>query len=232
MERILSVEDDLELAKIIKLMLESKGYSVVSANSIDDAKREMEKQTFDLVLLDVMLPDGEGTSLCDEIRRFSFCPIIFVSCLSDSETKFKALEIGGDDYITKPIDFEELFVRIQINLRRANQYNLGKTKSDEERFPGMIIKKNIREVWAVDEETGVSQQLNLSPTEFSILMCFVSRQEELLLYDELYKNIWNVDDFGDYRTVMVHVSNLRKKLKDYNIDYIHTVRGAGYIFRV
>lgn len=232
MEKILSVEDDVELSKIIRLMLESKGYNVVSAGSIEEALNEMEKQAFDLILLDVMLPDGEGTMLCDEIRKVSFCPIIFVSCLSDSDTKIKALQLGGDDYITKPIDFEELFIRIQVNLRRANQYNLGKSKSDEEHFPGMIIKKNLREVWAVDEENNFKELLSLSPTEYSLLVIFVSRQEELLLYEDLYKNVWNADDLGDIRTVMVHVSNLRKKLKDYGIDYIHTVRGAGYIFKI
>lgn len=232
MEKILSVEDDAELSKIIKLMLESKGYSVVSAGSIDMAMKEMEKQSFDLILLDVMLPDGEGTMLCDQIRKVSFCPIIFVSCLSDSDTKIKALQLGGDDYITKPIDFEELFIRIQVNLRRANQYNLGKSKSDEEHFPGMIIKKNLREVWVVDEVNNAMEMLGLSPTEYSLLMYFISRQEELLLYEDLYKSIWNADDLGDFRTVMVHVSNLRKKLKDYGIDYIRTVRGAGYIFKI
>ena len=232
MEKILSVEDDEELSKIIKLMLENKGYEVVSAFSIADAVVKMEKQSFDLILLDVMLPDGEGTSLCDEIRKFSFCPIIFVSCLSDSETKIKALELGGDDYVTKPIDFEELFIRIQVNIRRAKQYSIGKSESREERFPGLIIKKNIREVWVSNESDEPVEMLALSPTEYSLLLYFISKPDELLLYEDLYKKIWNAEDFGDFRTVMVHVSNLRKKLKDYNLDYIHTVRGAGYMFRV
>lgn len=232
MEKILSVEDDEELSKIIKLMLESKGYEVVSAFSVKDAVDKMEKQSFDLILLDVMLPDGEGTSLCDEIRKISFCPIIFVSCLSDSDTKIRALELGGDDYITKPIDFDELFTRIQVNIRRAKQYNLGKSESMEESIQGLIIKKNIREVWVSNELGEQIQMIPLSPTEYSLLMLFVDKQEELLLYEDLYKEIWNAEDLGDFRTVMVHVSNLRKKLKDFDLDYIHTVRGAGYIFRV
>lgn len=232
MEKILSVEDDEELSGIIKLMLESKGYEVISANSIAEAVCEMEKQSFDLILLDVMLPDGEGTMLCDDIRKFSFCPIIFVSCLSDSDTKIRALELGGDDYITKPIDFDELFTRIQVNIRRAKQYNVGKLESKEEHLPGLVIKKNKREVWITNESDEPVEMLGLSPTEYSLLLYFVSKKEELLLYEDLYKKIWNLEDVGDFRTVMVHVSNLRKKLKDFRLDYIHTVRGAGYIFRV
>jgi DNA-binding response OmpR family regulator len=232
MERILSVEDDEELARIIKLMLESRGYQVTTASSIALASSEMEKQSFDLILLDMMLPDGEGTDLCNNIRKESFCPIIFVSCLSDSASKIKALQIGGDDYVTKPIDFEELFVRIQANLRRANKYNIGKSVSAEERFPYLLIKKNQREVWITDETGTPTEMLVLSPTEYGLLICFVNRQEELLMYEDLYRSVWNANDFGDYRTVMVHVSNLRKKMKDYGIEYIHTVRGAGYIFRI
>ena len=229
MEKILSVEDDVELSKIIRLMLQNKGYEVVSALSVKEAMEAMDKNSFDLILLDMMLSDGEGTQLCEEIRNKSFCPIIFVSCISDKETKLKALEIGGDDYITKPIDFNDLFMRIQVNIRRANQYNLGKSFSLEEKIGDLIIKKQKHEVWAVAQE---DTMIMLSPLEYGLLMCFIDNQDELLLYSDLYKSVWNADDAGDFRTVMVHVSNLRKKLKDKGIDYIHTVRSAGYIFSV
>lgn len=232
MEKILSVEDDVELAKIIKLMLGSKGYAVTTASTIAEALQELERQSFDLILLDMMLPDGEGTDLCDIIRKVSFCPIIFVSCLGDSETKIKALEIGGDDYVTKPINFEELFVRIQANIRRAKQYNHGKSVSKEEHFPFLLVKKNQKEVWITDEAGIPLELLGLSPTEYNLLMCFLNRQEELLLYEDLYRSVWKAEDLGDHRTVMVHVSNLRKKMKDHGIEYIHTVRGTGYIFRI
>ena len=232
MEKILSVEDDLELAKIIKIMVESKGYYVVSAHSVKEAIQEMEKQSFDLILLDMMLPDGEGTTLCDKIRQKSFCPIIFVSCLSDNGSKLNALNIGGDDYITKPIDFEELLAKIYVNLRRANQYNLGRSESAEERVPGLLIKKNKREVWQLDGENALVEQITLSPTEYDLLLYFIAHQNELQLYEDLFKHIWKVDYCGDVRTVMVHVSNLRKKLKEHNVDYIHTVRGVGYILSI
>lgn len=232
MEKILSVEDDLELSIIIKKMIESKGYQVVSAGSIKDALDELSKRSFDLILLDMMLPDGYGIELCDLIRQKSFCPIIFVSCLSDKDTKVKALLTGGDDYITKPIDFDELFTKIYVNIRRANQYNLGKSSSDEENVPGLVVKKNKREVFKCDEYGNEKDQIILSPTEYDLLLYFMENQDELKLYEDLFKAVWNTECTSDVRTVMVHVSNLRKKLKDYNMDYIHTVRGAGYIFSV
>ena len=232
MEKILSVEDDAELSVIIKKMVESRGYSVVSAYTVESALSELEKQSFDLILLDMMLPDGDGTQLCEMIRKKSYCPIIFVSCLSDNDTKVKALLTGGDDYITKPIDFEELFAKIYVNLRRANQYNLGKSSSSEEHIPGIIIKKNRREVYKCGESGSETELISLSPTEYDLLLYFIKNQDELKLYEDLFKTIWNADYIGDVRTVMVHVSNLRKKLKDYDIDYIHTVRGAGYIFSI
>lgn len=232
MKNILSVEDDVELARIIKIMVESRGYSVTSAHSVEEAMTELDRKSFDLILLDMMLPDGEGLTLCDSIRKKSFCPIIFVSCLSDRESKIKALETGGDDYITKPIDFDELLAKIYVNLRRANQYNLGKSSSSEENLPGLVIKKNRREVWYADENGNPMELFVLSPTEYALLIYFIDNQDELLLYEDLFRRVWNADYTGDVRTVMVHVSNLRKKLKDFGIDYIHTVRGAGYIFSV
>ena len=129
MEYILLVEDDKQLSFITKRMLASKGYGVVTAFSIRQAKFELKKREFDLILLDMMLPDGEGSQMCEEIREYSVCPIIFISCLSDQNTKISALKMGGDDYITKPVNYEELLVRIEVNIRRAKQYSEKKTTS-------------------------------------------------------------------------------------------------------
>lgn len=231
-EWILSVEDDRQMSFILKRILESRGYQVVTAGNIRQALEELEKQSFDLVLLDMMLPDGEGIELCSHIREQSFCPIIFISCLSDRETKIQALETGGDDYITKPVDFDELLTRVQVNIRRAKQYNLGRSPSEEERYPGLLVRKRSHEVWLLDEEQQPLCQLELSPTEYSLLSCFLKRPGELLLYQKLYQEVWGADDLGDVRTVMVHVSNLRKKLGECGRRLIHTVRGAGYLFGI
>lgn len=231
MERILLVEDDKKLSFITKRMLESRAYEVVAAFSLAEARAYLAGQPFDLILLDMMLPDGEGTQLCAEIRQTSVCPIIFVSCLNDSPTKISALQTGGDDYILKPVHYEELITRVQINIRRAKQYNRDSMKADEIRFPALLIQKQKREVWSLAADGTPETKLELSPIEYALLLCLVERRGELVLYRDLYQTVWRAEDYGDFRTVMVHVSNLRKKLGEENKELIHTVRGAGYIFK-
>jgi DNA-binding response OmpR family regulator len=228
--KILLVEDDSNFSFIMKRMIESKEYYVVTADCVEDAVEKMKKESFDLILLDMMLPDGYGTDLCQKIRTASVCPIIFVSCLSDTETKIKALQLGGDDYITKPVDFDELITRIEVNIRRARQYNLGRSLSEEERFGGFLVNKSKHEVWLTNQEEEMTERVDLSPIEYQLLCTMMERPNQLILYQELYQKVWNADDLGDVRTVMVHVSNLRKKLGESGKETIRTVRGAGYIF--
>ena len=230
MEYILLVEDDKQLSFITKRMLESKGYGVATAFSIKQAKAELEKREFDLILLDMMLPDGEGSQMCGEIREYSVCPIIFVSCLSDQDTKISALKMGGDDYVTKPVNYEELLARIEANLRRVKQYSEKKAVLDELYFPGLCVKKKMHEAWMTDEKGELLSKLELSPLEYALLICLIENQGELVLYQDLFKQVWHTEDVSDVRTVMVHVSNLRKKMGDCG-KLIHTVRSAGYIFK-
>ena len=229
-DRILIVEDDENLAFIMKRIIESNDYNVWVAVSVAEALSVMKEQSFDLILLDMMLPDGQGTEVCKEIRKDSFCPILFVSCLGDSDTKVKALEMGGDDYIQKPVDYNELMARIQTNIRRARQYNLGRSASAEEFYPGMVIKRNKHEVWLTDDEKRPVTKVDLSPIEYQLLVCLSEKPGELFLYHEIYQKVWGDDDLGDVRTVMVHVSNLRKKMGECGKELIRTVRSAGYIF--
>ena len=230
MDRILLVEDDKDLSFITKRLLESRGYEVMTAAAIAEAQELLRQHSYDLILLDLMLPDGEGTQLCEEIRQTSVCPIIFVSCLSDNLTKIGALQLGGDDYITKPVDYEELVARIQVNIRRAKQYNLGKTEQDEMYFPGLILHKQKREVWLTNEKNERLEMADLSPIEYALLLCLIEKEGKLVLYQDIFQQVWHTEDFGDVRTLMVHISNLRKKLGDRG-RLIHTVRSAGYIFK-
>lgn len=229
MERILLVEDDRNLSFITKRMLESRGFDVTAALSLAEAREKLQRNRFDLILLDMMLPDGEGTELCAEIRENSVCPIIFVSCLSDNLTKISALQMGGDDYVTKPVNYEELVARVQVNIRRAKLYNL-KTDINELSFRGLVVNKQKHEVWLTDEDGSPAVLADLSPIEYGLLICLIDHEGELMLYQTLYNHVWQSDDFGDVRTVMVHVSNLRKKLGDAG-SLIHTIRSAGYIFK-
>lgn len=165
MEHILLVEDDGQLSFVMKRLLESKGYQVTAAASAAAAKEAMGKERFDLILLDMMLPDGEGTGLCAEIRLSSVCPVIFLSCLSDSDSKIAALRAGGDDYITKPVNFEELAMRIQANIRRAKEYNTGAREAEEISFPGLLLRKKKREAWLMEPDGVSGSLLELSPIE-------------------------------------------------------------------
>lgn len=223
------VEDDRNLSFIMKRLLESRGFSVLTALSVAEAKEILAKNRFDLVLLDMMLPDGEGIELCSYIRQESVCPIIFVSCLNDNMSKITALQMGGDDYITKPVHYEELITRIQANIRRAKQYNLGKSEAEVLQFGALQVKKKKREVW-LTEEGAPETQVELSPIEYALLLCLIEHEGTLVLYEDLYQSVWKAEGMGDVRTVMVHVSNLRKKLGNSGKNLIHTVRGAGYIF--
>ena len=229
MERILLVEDDSNLSFITKRMLENRGFDVTAAMSLAEAREKLKGKNFDLILLDMMLPDGEGTQLCAEIRETSVCPIIFVSCLSDNLTKISALQMGGDDYVTKPVNYEELITRVQVNIRRAKLYNL-KTDASELVFQGLLVNKQKHEVWLTDENGSPTIMADLSPIEYGLLLCLIDHEGELMLYQTLYSHVWQSEDLGDVRTVMVHVSNLRKKLGNAG-SLIHTVRSAGYIFK-
>lgn len=224
------VEDDEQLTFITKRLLESRGYAVVAASTVSVAKEAMERFAFDLILLDMMLPDGTGTELCKEIRRDSTCPIIFLSCLSDNISKISALRMGGDDYITKPVNFEEMLVRIQVNIRRVKEYSVNTQKLQDMSFPGLLLRKKKRETWLLGQDGSLGSLLELSPIEYSLLLCLAERAGELVLYQDLYQQVWQAEDLGDVRTVMVHVSNLRKKMGQSGKELIHTVRSAGYIF--
>ena len=224
------VEDDEQLTFITKRLLESRGYAVVTASAVSAAKEAMERFAFDLILLDMMLPDGTGTELCEEIRRDSTCPIIFLSCLSDNISKISALKMGGDDYITNPGNFEEMLARIQVNIRRVKEYSDSAQNPQDMSFPGLLLRKKKREAWLLGQDGSLGSLLELSPIEYSLLLCLAERAGELVLYQDLYQQVWQAEDLGDVRTVMVHVSNLRKKMGQSGKELIHTVRSAGYIF--
>lgn len=223
--RILVVEDDLDLAEITKLNLEHAGYDVSLAHSYQDALALLQDDSFDLILLDILLPDENGDALCRKIRDNCVCPIIFMSCLDDSGTIISALKDGGDDYVVKPVNYGELLARIQANIRRVQCYH-----------PNASRRKGLREFKQFSIDTIHHKVLQngsevvLSPIEYALLEYMTAHPDTLLLYNDLYHQIWKNDSLGDIRTVMVHISNLRKKIDLNKTGLIETVRGAGYIF--
>lgn len=224
--RILLVEDDEDLSAITHASLVHAGHAVDDAFTCAQAEALLAANPYDVILLDVMLPDRSGDELCRSIRQECDCPIIFMSCLEDSDTIVNALRSGGDDYMVKPVRYPELLARVDSVIRRVGPRSAPETKKEE-----TILK---RRSFSLDVphrrilRDGHAE--DISSIEFALLRYMMDRPDTLLLYQDLYQNVWESDSLGDFRTVMVHISNLRKKLDPDHRGIIETVRGAGYIF--
>ena len=224
MIQVLVVEDNYKLCEIIQFYLtQDDQYQCTLVNSAEEALRLINIRTFDIILLDILLPKMNGIEFCQSTRKTLYCPIIFISCMSDEETIVKAIQMGGDDYIIKPFSAKILMAHIQANLRRCRRYT-EKTVSVKERdlelnFTTQTVYKN-------------GNRILLSPTEFELLAIFMQNKGVLIPFDDLYTRIWQQPSLSDIRTLFVHVSNLRKKIEDdpANPSYICTHQRRGYLF--
>ncbi len=226
MYRILLVEDDQDLSAITHAILVHAGHQVDDAFTCAEAEALLSANEYDVILLDVMLPDRSGDELCRSIRQECDCPIIFMSCLEDSDTIVGALRSGGDDYMVKPVRYPELLARLDSVIRRTGPREPSRKKQD----PSLLTLKSFSLDIPHRRILRGEQSEDLSTIEFSLLRYMIDHPDTLLLYQDLYQNVWATDSLGDFRTVMVHISNLRKKLDPEHKGIIETVRGAGYIF--
>lgn len=226
-KKILIVEDDPEIRNFIKLYLTNDGYETVE---VDDGKKVMEvfhAENPDLVILDILLPGLDGIEVCREIRKTSIVPIIFLSNKIDEVDKIIGLTVGADDYITKPFSPRELTARIRSHLRREMYY----TDQQQERksilkFDNIMIDLDRHRIICNNEE------IELSAKEFSLLSYMAKHPGRIFTVEELFEKVWGEFSLGDTRTVMVHISSLRKKIErdSSNPQFIITVRGVGYKF--
>ncbi len=223
---ILLVEDDHDLSAITHAALTHAGHRVDDAFTCAQAEELLGQNEYDLILLDVMLPDRSGNELCRSIREDCDCPIIFMSCLEGSAVIVDALQSGGDDYMVKPVRFPELLARVETVIRRTNRHRGNKKEAEPQlrKFRSFSLDLPHRRILRGDREE------DLSTIEFALLCYMIDHPDTLLLYQSLYENVWASDSLGDFRTIMVHISNLRKKLDPERRGIIETVRGAGYIF--
>jgi DNA-binding response OmpR family regulator len=219
---ILLVEDDEDLSLITTLQLQERGYQVLCAKDGKSTLELLGQSVVDLILLDVMLPDCTGHDLCKRIREQYEYPIIFMTCLSDSDTIVQAFRNGGNDYLIKPVNVQELVERIEKNCEKNQKKLLT--------FQQFVMDEAAHAVYRRWENGESGEQIELSPTEYKLLAAFVQRQDEILLYKELYRMIWEQGEVEDTRALMVHVSNLRKKVDMNQNNMIRSVRGVGYIF--
>lgn len=223
---ILVVDDDIDILEIICIYLTNAGYNVDTASSSTEALEKIKNNTFHLIILDIILPDYEGTKLCENIRQHMYCPIIFISCIDDAEYILKALDIGGDDYIRKPFNSNELLARVNANLRRV-KYDQSITTSTNNILHINDLTVDINNHMILQNK----KEIYLSPIEFNILLFMINHPNKVLSYDEIYESVWESDSVGDTRTVMVHISKLRKKLgNNTHNKCIQTIKKLGYKF--
>lgn len=226
MSRILIVEDELDLANIIKDYLEKELYEVEICSQGDEAIEIFDKFKPSLVILDLMLPGMNGYEICQNIRKKSTIPILILSAKIDEFDKVKGLDLGADDYITKPFRPRELLARVNAQLRRSQVFN----KENLE----IIEIENIRiytKEYKVEKD---GRDLDLSRNEFELLIFLSKNPRQVFSREQLYDRIWGFDSYGDLNTVTVTINRLRQKIEDNpkNPKYILTVWGVGYKFEI
>jgi DNA-binding response OmpR family regulator len=222
-EKLLIVEDDVDINCILNRYLELEGYQVISAYSGTEAKLQLSIDTFDLILLDLMLPGLSGEELVEEIRKNSKTPILILSAKNSLEDKVNALKNGADDYITKPFERDEVIARVEALLRRSNLYQSKKLESDCYSIKNLTLKPTSREVFVN------GNIISLTASEFDILFFLLKHPNQVYTKDKLFHEIWKTDYFGEDNTINVHISNIRKKIKEYDdSSYIKTVWGIGF----
>lgn len=225
MRKILLVEDDLSLIEGLKFSLSRHGFDVTLARTVKEAADCFHKNDFNLVILDLMLPDGSGFSICKSIRQTSNIPIIFLTASDEEVNIVMGLDLGGDDYLTKPFKLNELISRINAVLRRSDPSTGQVTRAAELNSNGITVKplegtvfKNGREV-------------ELTPAEYRLLCYFMQNPKIILSKEQIMQRLWDCrEHFIDNNTLAVYISRLREKIEDdpRHPSFLVTVRGMGY----
>lgn len=223
MRKILIVEDEVSINDILTTSLKREGYDVMSAFTAREALMIFDGFKPDLVLLDLMLPDGKGEEICMEI--YNKTCVIMITAKSNILDKLNGMEIGAEDYITKPFDIREVKMRVKVALRRLEgQSNIGTIKKEIQK--GLFIDIEKREV-RKDGEV-----IKLSKKEFDIIYLLYSNKQRVFSREQLLNKVWGIDYYGDDRTIDVHIRRLREKLgEEKGESAIETVFGVGYVMR-
>ncbi|MDE5995440.1 MAG: response regulator transcription factor [Eubacterium sp.] len=224
--KILVVDDDLHICELLKLYLENENYTVYVANDGQAAVETFAAKSPDLVLLDIMLPKMDGWQVCREIRKTSSAPIIMLSAKGETFDKVLGLELGADDYVTKPFEAKEVMARIKAVLRRSK----GDSEATAEEKKTVVYDK--LEINIVNYELKVNGvAVDTPPKELELIYHFASNPNRVYTRDQLLDEVWGFDYYGDSRTVDVHVKRLREKLEGVSDKWtLKTVWGVGYKF--
>lgn len=219
---ILLVEDERQMAMFIEMELTHEGYKVDVVYDGREGLKHAENKEYNLILLDVMLPGLNGIEVCRRIRQFSYVPIIMLTAKSDIPDKVLGLDVGANDYLTKPFAIEELLARIRVYTREK----VLKNKLDEIKVKDVVMDNRIHQVWRAGKE------IELTKKEFDILEMLLINKNIVLTREQLIENVWGYDYVGDTNVVDVFIRYLRSKIDDgFEDKLITTIRGVGYVIK-
>lgn len=230
MKKILIVEDDENIARLEKDFLEIHGYEVVLERTGEYQVIEKLAKDCDMILLDVMLPKGDGFQICKKLRDNIEKPILIISAMGQDTDVILGLGFGADDYITKPFSPNQLIARVKAHLSRYDRLMTGTNA-----LSGSLIEHDEMIINVASQTCEVAgQMVELTPKEFEILKLLASNKNMVLTKEQIYESIWQTDALGDASTVTVHVKRVREKLHNANprVEYISTIWGVGYKFTV
>ncbi|MFW5971898.1 MAG: response regulator transcription factor [Bacillota bacterium] len=220
--KILIIDDDKHICKILKDYFEYNNFKVTLAHNGEEGLKCVENEQPNIVILDIMLPKFDGWMVCKKLRSKYQIPIIMLSAKTKEDDRINGLELGADDYVTKPFSPRELVLRAKTILKRIEDNE----KKDIIEFPHLLINKTYHNI-KVDKE-----EINLTPKEFDLLWTLASSPRKVFPREQLLKIVWGINYFGDIRTVDTHIKSLRRKLETPVDEYINTVWGVGYKFEV
>lgn len=222
--RILIAEDEDDIRRLLALNMKKEGYDVIECKDGIEALEAFKKQEIHLALLDIMMPNIDGITVMEEIRKLSIIPIIFITAMSTDTDKVLALGLGADDYIVKPINAIELTARVSAQLRRCYKYIKNKEESIEIKLGELRLNKEKFEVYKNE------LKIDLNPKEFKILDLLMSNPGRVYTKKQIYEKVWDEQYFRDDNTLLVHLSHLREKIEENpkTPKYLKTIRGIGY----
>ncbi|SFD23755.1 response regulator transcription factor [Clostridium uliginosum] len=220
--KILLVEDEKQMSMFIEMELTHEGYNVDAVYEGIEALKKVKNVEYDLILLDIMIPNINGIEVCKRIRQFSNVPIIMLTAKSDTQDKVLGLDSGANDYLTKPFAIEELLARIRVHKRK----NLVKSKLDEIKVKDIVMNNKTHQVWRDGKE------IELTKKEYDLLEMLLINKNIVLTREQLIEEIWSYDYAGDTNVVDVFIRYLRSKIDDgFEDKFITTIRGVGYVIK-
>lgn len=231
MPKIGIIEDEKNISDMIKYNLEKEGYEVFTAYDGKEGLELVEKETLDLLLLDIMLPHVDGLDICKKVRQKMDTPIMIISAKADEFDKVLALELGADDYVTKPFSMREVMARVKARLRRktSEENNASKEEDLEDKLVEGSLKMDLKKY----EVTKDGKPIELTLREFELLKFLWQDKGNVFTREDLLTKVWGYEYYGDVRTVDVTIRRLREKIEDdaSKANFVLTKRGVGYYFR-